>query len=113
MAKLLVVDGDKVDGKDKHNVTGPLPNGTYTGVGDYAYKGAVTTGLSDFVTVGGKDLAVVSSGSTLRADGTLDHTASNGTNFVPAGAPPALTFVPPTGIGVGKPSTGAGSTLLT
>jgi hypothetical protein len=114
MAKLLVVDGDKVDGKDKHSVTGPLPNGTYNGVGDYAYKGAVTTGLSDFVTVGGKDLAVVSSGSTLRADGALDHTALKGTNFVPPGAPPALSFAPPPPkLGTGKPGTGAGSTLLT
>jgi hypothetical protein len=116
MAKLLVVEGDKVDGTDKHNVTGTFPNGTtYAGIGDYAYKGRVSTALSGLVTVGGRPLAVVTSGSTLRPDGTLDHTALKGTNFVPPGAPTPVSFTPPPppDLGTGKPSAGAGSTLLT
>jgi uncharacterized Zn-binding protein involved in type VI secretion len=116
MAKLLVVEGDKVDGTDKHNVSGTLPNGvTATGTGDYAYQGAVTTSLSDFVTVGGKPLAAVTSGSTLRADGTAAHTASapKTGSLVPTNLT-LLTFAPPPPeLGTGKPATGAGSTLLT
>jgi hypothetical protein len=65
------------------------------------------------VTVGGKPLAAVTSGSTLRADGTAAHTASapKEGSLVPSNLTP-IAFVPPTGIGEGKPSKGAGSTLL-
>jgi hypothetical protein len=119
MSKLLAVEGDPVDGKDTHNVTGPTssnPPATYFGTGDYAYKGELTDGLSDFVTVGGKALAVVTSASQLRAEGTTDHTEVRGGNFKPPSPPPnpaKLTFVPATGIGAGRPSGDAGSALLT
>ena len=41
MAKLLVVEGDPVDGTDKHNVSGTLAQRSYParGTGDYAYAG--------------------------------------------------------------------------
>jgi len=120
MSKLLVVKSDPVDGTDTHNVSGldtttPTP-AAYTGTGDYTYEGEVKTGLSDFVTIGGTPLAVVSSGSDLRSDGKTDHMALSGSNFTPKTPPPntaTLAFVPPTGVGPGKPSAGAGSTLLT
>jgi len=119
MGELLVVKGDRVDGTDTHAVSGPAippPTATYTGTADYEYKGAVTAGLSDLVTVGGKPLAVVTSGSTLREDGKAAHAASAGSNFTPPGPAPdlkELAFVPPTEVGAGKPSQGAGSALLT
>lgn len=119
MSKLVAVEGDPVDGKDTHNVTGKTnsnPVTTYSGTGDYTYKGEVKNGLSDFVTVGGKPLAVVTSTSDLRADGKTDHKVDAGSNFKPPSPPPdttTLTFVPPTGIGAGQPSQGAGSALLT
>lgn len=119
MSKLLVVKGDPVDGKDTHNVTGSNtsnPPTVYAGTGDYTYKGEVTNGLSDLVTIGGNPLAVVTSGSDLRADGKTDHMAAAGSNFNPASPPPnpaTLNYVPSAGIGVGQPSQGAGSGLLT
>ena len=120
MSKLLVVKGDPVDGTDTHNVSGldtttPTP-AAYTGTGDYKYKGEVKTGLSDFVTVAGTPLAVVTSGSDLRTDGKIDHQALSGSNFTPKSPPPnkaTLVFVPPTGVGPGKPNASAGSALLT
>jgi len=59
---------------------------------------------------------VVTSTSDLRAEGKTDHMALSGSNFNPSSPPPntgTLNFVPPTGIGVGKPSEGDGSALLT
>jgi hypothetical protein len=119
MSKLLAVEGDPVDGKDTHNVTGPSvsnPPVVTSWTGDYTYKGKLTDGLSDFVTVGGKPLALVTSGSELRAEGTVDHTAARGGNFNPPSPPPnlgMLKFVPATGVGAGRPSQDAGSALLT
>jgi hypothetical protein len=119
MSKALVVKGDPVDGTDTHNVTGSTssnPPVTFSGTGDYTYKGEVKGGVSDFVTVGGKALAVVTSTSSLRAGGTTDHTALAGSNFKPDSPPPStatLTFVPPSGVGTGQPSQDAGSALLT
>jgi hypothetical protein len=117
MSKLLVVEGDPVDGTDTHNVTGSTtssPPTPYTGTGDYAYKGEVSTGLSDFVTVGGIALAMVTSGSDLRSEGKTDHLALNGASFNPSGADSStLAFVPSTGVGPGTPNQAAGSSLLT
>lgn len=119
MSKPLVVKGDPVDGTDTHNVTGSTssnPPTPFSGTGDYAYKGEVKGGVSDFVTVGGKALAVVSSTSSLRTEGTTDHEAPAGSSFKPDSPPPSpetLTFVPPDGVGTGKPSEDAGSALLT
>jgi hypothetical protein len=117
MAKLVVVRNDPVDGTDTHPVTGQTntnPPATYAGTGEYGYQGAVTEGLSDFVTVGGAAVALVTSTSTLRQDGTSAHEAASGKNFT---APPPITstleFVSSKGVGDGTPSEGAGSTLLT
>lgn len=119
MSTLLVVEGDPVDGTDTHAVTGSTtsnPPAPYAGTGDYAYKGEVTGGLSDFVTVGGVPVAVVTSSSTLRQDGTTDHTEASGSAFSPSSPPPnptTLAFVPPTGVGAGAPNEAAGSGVLT
>jgi hypothetical protein len=119
MSPLLVVKGDPVDGTDTHSVTGSdtsTPPVAYTGTGDYTYKGAVTGGLSGFVTVGGAPLAVVTSSSTLRTDGASAHEPAAGSNYEPpspAPNPGTLKFVPATGVGDGVPSEGAGSKLLT
>lgn len=120
MAKLLILKKDPVDGKDTHAVTGLLesdPTKPYAGTGDYTYKGEVTEGLSDFVSIDGTPLTVVTSAAKLRDDGKEAHSAKSGTNFKPPSpAGPdtskAMVFVPPTGVGDAKPGTAAGSTLL-
>ena len=117
MAKLLILKKDPVDGKDTHAVSGLLksdPTKPYAGTGDYTYKGEVTEGLSDFVRIDGIPLAVVTSASKLRDDGKDAHAAKNGSNFIPDGPDTSLAvlFVPPTGVGDGKPGTAAGSTLV-
>jgi hypothetical protein len=119
MSKLLVVEGDPVDGTDVHNVTGTTtssPPAAYTGTGDYAYKGEVSGGLSDLVTVDGTAIAVVTSSSDLRADGAPEHQAARGSQFnpaVPAPNPTTLVFDPAPGIGTGKPNGAAGSDVVT
>lgn len=120
MSRLVVVEGDPVDGTDTHDVTGSDTSGpppaAYTGTGAYRYKGELRNDLSDVVTIGGRPLALVTSGSELRTDGQVDHTAAAGSDFTPATPAPnpaTLVFVPPTGVGVGRPSAGAGSALLT
>jgi hypothetical protein len=119
MAKALIVKNDPVDGTDTHQVTGlttSSPPATYTGTGDYQYQGAVTGGLSDFVTVNGIPVAVVTSTSSLRAEGATAHQALSGANYqlpTPAPNPGTLRFIPATGVGDGKPGAAAGSALLT
>jgi hypothetical protein len=120
VAKRVVVKGDPVDGTDTHGLSGKTasaPVVEWAGTGDYPYKGEVSNGLSEVVTVGSTPLALVTSGSTLRADGQQGHDAKlGGGNFqpaVPAPNPASLTFVPGTGIGDGKPSAGTGSAALT
>jgi hypothetical protein len=117
LSKLLVVEGDPVDGTDTHAVSGVLkldPTKPYVGTGDYAYGGKVSGGVSDFVTVDGKGLAVVTSSSTLRKDSESGHQPKNGSNFTPPGPELSdLKFVPPTSVGSGKPGGAAGSSLLT
>ena len=114
-----MVKGDPVDGKDTHVVAGSTtssPPTPYSGTGKYTYGGEVVDGFSGFVTIGGTPLAVVTSASRLRAAGATDHSAPKGSGFVPPTPPPAaatLTFVPPTGVGAGRPSSGVGSRLLT
>ncbi|MEV8509045.1 hypothetical protein AB0368_30005 [Actinoplanes sp. NPDC051475] len=119
MAKALIVKNDPVDGTDTHQVDGlntANPPTPYVGTGDYTYQGAVTGGLSDFVTAGGTPVAVVTSTSSLRPEGELAHKPLSGSNYQPAApppAPPSLKFTPPTGVGDGKPGAPAGSALLT
>lgn len=112
MAKLMVVQGDSVTGTDKHTVSGSTsssPPAAYSGSGSYKYEGKMTDSLSTFVTIGGKPLALVTSKSSLDSP----HVASAGSDFTPPTANPAtLVFAPPV-TGIGAPSAGAGSALLT
>jgi hypothetical protein len=120
MGKLIVVQGDKVQGTDKHNVAGnatnpsaPPPTVPYKGVGDFEYDGTMVNGLCTFVKIGGRPVAVVSSQSMLDANGQINHTGPKGSNFQPPSPPPiaaTLTITDP--IGVGSPSATAGSTFV-
>src|SRR3954469_9435613 len=99
MGKLVVVKGDPVQGTDTHNVSGqatnpspPPPTIPYTGGGDFAYDGAMTGQLSDFVTIGGGPVALVTSRSALN-DGettapTGKHSGPQGSNFAPPSPTP-------------------------
>jgi hypothetical protein len=126
MGKFVVVKGDPVSGTDTHNVSGqatnpsaPPPTVPYTGVGDFAYNGAITGQLSDFVHIGGVPVALATSSSTLNAGEDSPpsgkHSGPQGTNFVPpAPAPIASTLsITDTPLGTGVPNAGAGSALLT
>lgn len=120
MGKLVIVADDPVTGTDKHNVSGTTtsnPPAPYTGVGDFAYKGSMTGSLSDFVTVDGTAVALVSSESALDPGEDAPgggHDGLSGSNFVPPIAdtskPIAITDAP---LGKGTPGTGAGSGVLT
>src|SRR5574337_1291815 len=133
MGKFVVVKGDPVSGTDQHNVSGtatipgtPPTTVTYTGVGDFAYNGAVTGQLSDFVTIGALPVALVTSRSALNAGEDSPpagkHYGPNGTDFVPPTpvppSPPSPTSWPSplsitdTPLGTGVPNAGAGSALL-
>ena len=48
------------------------------GTGDYAYGGKISGGVSDFVTVDGKGLAVITSSSGLRKDEDVRPQAGEG-----------------------------------
>lgn len=123
MAKKIVVDGDAVKGTDKHNVTGTgtitSPPGTapYTGVADFDYVGKMTTKLSDFVTIAGKAVAVVTSESSLDPGESAPpgkHAGMSGKNFMPPTPTPipnTITITDP--IGKGTPGAAAGSAFVT
>jgi len=125
MGTLIVVDGDKVEGTDKHNISGsgtdpsiPGPN-TFSGIADFDYKGSMTDELSDFVSIGGKALALVSSKSSLDPgeDSAGGHSATSAKSIV-AIPPPTITPGTETAtsitdsIGEGTPSAGMGSTFV-
>lgn len=127
MGTLIVVENDKVEGTDTHNVSGnytdpntsaPAP-GMWTGKFDY--KGKMTDALSDFVTVGGKPMALVTSKSSLNPGETSPagkHNGANANSYTPIPpavgnplpAPPASIIDP---VGEGKPSAGTGSSFVT
>ena len=124
MAKKIVVDGDAVKGTDKHNVTGtgtisgPPGTAPYAGVADFDYVGKMTTKLSDFVTIGGKAVAVKSSESSLdpgeSAPAAGKHAGMNGKNFMPTAPTPIPTTISITDpIGKGTPGAAAGSSFVT
>jgi hypothetical protein len=126
MGKLVVVEKDPVTGKDKHKVQGdatnpaaPPPTIPYAGIGDFDYKGAITGKLSDFVTIDGQPVALVSSESTLDpgedAPPAGKHSGPQGSNFVPPSpAPIAITLsIKDSPLGTGTPNSGAGSGVLT
>lgn len=125
MGTLIVVEGDKVEGTDKHNVSGqatnPLPSPApptvpYTGIADFDYKGKMTDNLSDFVIIGGKAVATVSSKSSLNPGENTPagkHHGMQGSNFVPpAPTPIAATISIADSIGTGVPSSGTGSSFV-
>lgn len=122
MGTLIVVEGDKVEGTDKHNVSGtgtdtsiPGPN-SFTGIADFDYKGSMTDELSGFVNANGKAVAVISSKSSLDPgeDSVGGHAALSAKNITVI-APPTIS--PGTevvtsitdSIGTGVPSAGTGS----
>jgi len=124
MGKLIVVENDKVEGTDKHNVSGfainpggAPPEIPYVGVGDFDYAGKMTDLLSDFVRVDGSPVALTASKSSLDPGEDVApagrHSGPAGKNFVPPPAPildPRLTITDP--IGEGNPSATAGSSFV-
>lgn len=125
MGTLIVVNGDKVEGTDKHNVSGtgtdpsiPGPN-SFSGIADFDYKGSMTDELSDFVNVNGNAVAVISSKSSLDPgeDSAGGHAPTSAKSIVVI-PPPAIT--PGTeqvisitdSIGTGVPSAGTGSSFV-
>lgn len=122
MSKLITVDGDKVEGTDKHNVSGTgtisAPPGTapYTGVADFDYKGKMADQLSDFVSIGGKAAATVSSKSGLNPGEDTPagkHHGMQGSNFLPPTPTPIAATINITDpIGKGVPSATAGSSFV-
>jgi hypothetical protein len=126
VGKLVVVKGDPVSGTDKHNVAGqatnpgpPPPTVPYTGIADFAYNGAMTDALSDWVSIGGVPVALVSSHSSLNAGEAAPpagkHSGPQGGNFVPPAPTPVAVSLSITDspLGTGVPNAGAGSALLT
>ena len=129
MTKLLVVRGDPVRGKDTHEVMGnatnpspPPPTVAYppSGIatGRFDYVGSMTEALSDLVLIGGRPVAVVSSGSSLDAGQDTPpggkHSGPAGSAFQPtAPAPLAATLSITDSIGPGHPSATAGSAFVT
>jgi uncharacterized Zn-binding protein involved in type VI secretion len=116
MAKKIVVQGDKVSGTDTHAVGGvtagtpPPPPPPYAGSGKYSYDGTMTAALSDFVTIAGKPVAIVSSGSSLNSP----HIASAADSYDPSSPGPnpvSLSFTTAPD-GTGTPSDGAGSSFV-
>src|SRR5262245_15728007 len=123
MGKLIVVENDKVEGTDKHNVSGqatnpsaPPPTIAYAGVGDFDYVGKMTDQLSDFVKIDGKPVALKSSKSSLNpgeSSPTGKHSGPAGTNFTPPTPTPIASSLSITdSIGEGKPSASSGSSFV-
>lgn len=116
----MVVADDPVTGTDKHNVSGtstsspPVP---YTGIGEFDYTGKMTGSLSDFVTIDGAAVALVSSESSLNTGEDAPgggHDGLSGSNFVlpivDTSKPILITDTP---LGKGTPTSGTGSGVLT
>lgn len=124
MSKLVVVEQDRVEGVDKHNVTGnatnpaaPPPTVPYSGVADFEYVGQMTSALSSFVRIDGQPVATIASKSTLLPGEdvapTGRHSGPMGSNFVPPSPVPiAISLQITDPIGEGKPSATAGSTFV-
>ncbi|MGB8508487.1 MAG: hypothetical protein WCD76_08775 [Pyrinomonadaceae bacterium] len=125
MAKLVVVENDKVEGTDKHNVSGnavppvtPPPNVPFIGVGDFDYAGKMTDQLSDFVKIDGKPVALKTSQSSLNPGETAPpagkHSGPAGKSLQPSAPntpiPISLSITDP--VGTGNPSATSGSTFV-
>lgn len=122
MGKLIIVENDKVEGTDKHNVAGnatnpapPPPTVPYSGVGDFDYVGKMTDNLSDFVKIDGKPVATKDSKSSLDPGESASgkHAGSNGKNFIPPTPEPIEKTLNITDqVGEGKPSATSGSSFV-
>lgn len=128
MGKLMVVENDKVEGTDTHNVAGmgpnpvqpPVPpNVAFKGTGRFDYKGKMTDQLSDFVKIDNKPVALKSSKSSLNPGESAsgNHAGPNGSAFVPgagslAPVPTSSTLAITDPVGTGNPSTTAGSSFV-
>jgi hypothetical protein len=124
MGKLIVVENDKVEGTDRHNVSGqatnpsaPPPTIPYTGVGDFDYVGKMTDQLSDFVKIDGKPVALKNSKSSLNPGESSPpagkHSGPAGSNFTPPTPTPiasTLSITDP--VGEGNPSASSGSSFV-
>jgi uncharacterized Zn-binding protein involved in type VI secretion len=123
MGKPIIVANDKVEGTDKHHVTGQPDNSAlppYTGVGDFEYVGKMTDQLSDFVSIDGKPVALKSSKSALDPGESVAptgrHSGPRGEHFIPP--PPLFASIPSNPqitdpIGEGRPSVTSGSSFVT
>ncbi|MEV0293908.1 hypothetical protein [Nocardia sp. NPDC050710] len=121
MGKLVIVEKDPVRGTDTHTVSGtdssapPVP---YAGTGDFEYNGAITDRLSDFVSIDGTPVALLTSASTLNAGEDQPpagkHSGPQGGNFTPPTPAPnkATLQITDKPLGAGSPSAGAGSSVL-
>jgi hypothetical protein len=128
MGILIVTDGDKVEGTDKHNISGtgtmpatpsPIPNTPFSGIAEFDYKGSMTDDLSDMVSIGDKAVALITSKSSLDLgeDSTGGHAPISAKNIMPIPPPP---ITPGTevvssitdSIGTGIPSSGTGSRFV-
>lgn len=125
MGTLIIVEGDAVEGTDKHNVSGtgtlpgspPVPGTSFTGIADFDYKGSMTDELSDMVSVDGIPVALVTSKSSLDPgeDSIGGHAPISAKNIVPI--PPmvketeVVTSITDS-IGTGVPSAGTGSSFV-
>ena len=131
MGKKVIVENDKVEGKDKHNITGqgmttPPPPATptsyvYSGVGTFDYAGKMTGQISDFVKIDGKPVAVKTSTSSLNPGEDTPagkHGGPQAQSPLPPLSVPSAYSVPPAAlsiidpIGTGRPSATAGSTFV-
>jgi len=125
MGTLIVVDGDKVEGTDNHNVTGtgvpsttPPPTVPIKATADFDYKGSMTDELSEFVSINGSVIALVTSKSSLDPgeDAIGGHAAISAKNIaevvptVTTGSELIIKIVDPIGIGI--PSAGVGSSFV-
>ena len=126
MATLIVVNGDKVEGTDTHNVSGPgiVKEGgapaTYVGTASYEYKGKMTDDLTDFITIDVSYVAVKSSKSSLNPGEDVPvaggHSGPMGSNFSPDATTPIVATIPllliSEPVGEGNPSSGSGSSFV-
>lgn len=127
MGKLVVVENDKVEGTDTHNVAGigpnpgaPPPTAPFKGTGRFDYKGKMTDQLSDFVKIDGKPVALKTSKSSLNPGESAPsgkHGGPNGSAFAPGAGSvatqptaPTLSITDP--VGAGNPSASAGSSFV-
>ena len=121
MGKLVIVEDDRVNGVDKHNISGlqaaGSPPPSYSGTGEYEYHGKMVDQLSKFIQINGKPAAITSSKSTLDPGEdsfpTGRHSGPRGKNFLPSvPAPNSSTLNITDPIGTGSPSATSGSTFV-